>query len=156
MRPATREGMPDHDLINGLTAGKLRADHFVMTPITGFDAHYKSDTFQCWLYPQGLLRIKSGSEWDFGTGALDTPSMVISSLPHDAFCLLTDAGKLPWSVRRRADNFLAAQLLRYGARGGRFGWRTALTFVSTCWRWAIVNLNSQLNARRRRQPYVPA
>lgn len=145
--------MPDFDLIRGNTWGKLKRDHVMCTPFTGFDVAWSNDVFRCRLTPDGKLTVFAGSEWDFATGGIDTPAMVAASLMHDAFCHMTNAGKLPWSVRRRADNHFSAMIRKHGPRGGFLGWRTGLTYAASGWRWIVVSANSQLNARWRAEDY---
>lgn len=108
------------------------------TPIKGYSLIWGNGEFRCRLYEDGRLLIYAGSVWDLGTGAIDTPAMIYASLPHDAFCLMTNSGVLPWECRMMADKYFKQCLKDAGA-----GW-TAL------WRFPLVVLNSQTIARMKR------
>ena len=145
---------PVYELINLNRCGRLLLSHEIDTPIKGYEVHFRNDRFECRLYKSGRLFVRALSEWDFGTMAPDTPAMIIASLPHDAFCLMTDAGLLPWKVRRQADNFFTSFLFEHCPKGGRFKWRTGLSGLFAGVAWVFVSVNSQFFARWRAQPYV--
>lgn len=119
---------------NGRTWARLLQNYAYQTPITG---HHKTlnGFISAILSADGLLKIERMSEWDLGTGAVDTPAMVYASLPHDIFCEMTSKGMLPWSVRHQADKYFWQCLTGAGATISRF------------WRTPLVMLNSQLVAR---------
>lgn len=55
------------------------------------------------LYENGFLEIGKGYAWDGATYAIDTPSIMESSLPHDALCQLVNMDLLPKDSRKKAD-----------------------------------------------------
>jgi len=55
------------------------------------------------LMKSGMLLFSKGYKWDFGTGAVDTPAVILASLVHDGLCDLIEDTKLPSSYRRKAD-----------------------------------------------------
>jgi len=127
----------NYELIEGGKRGKLNADQLFTNSIAGYDVSYSGNGMRCRLLPSGDLVVYAGSVWDFGSWAVDTPAMVIASLEHDAFCHMTNARLLPWSVRAKADaNFFR----RLGENGAT---------VSRWWRTPGVMLYSQLVARWR-------
>lgn len=128
-----------YELIRRGRWGRLLSDYAKMTPIKGHDVVYNDGEFRCRLEPSGRLTAYRISEWDFGTRAINTPAMVEASVSHDAFCKMTDAGILPWSVRFEADKFLWTDLGNGGATISRF------------WRVPLVMLYSQTIARWRRK-----
>lgn len=76
----------------------------------------------------GVLYIKHGYVWDFGTGAVDTPSMVYASLGHDAMCDLNNAGLLKGTdiTQRRIDRWFLSLLKEAG-----MGWfRRAYVYLA--------------------------
>ena len=139
---------PHYELARNNTWGVILSDHAMCTPITGHTAVFNNREFHCSLTDDGELIIYEGSVWDFASGpALNTPAMVAASLMHDAFCHMTNNGKLPWSCRAQADGYFAQMIRDHGPRGGLLGWRTGLTYLSSGWRWLAVSANSQLIAR---------
>ena len=100
---------------------------------TGIEGH-GANTELMFLDDRGHLVVRVGYRWDFGTGALDTPSMVAASLVHDVFCDLTNSGALPWSVRRKGDKLFKKMLKQYGVGWLRRGY---------CYR--VVRLNSLMH-----------
>lgn len=144
--------MIHYTLLPGGRTGYLESDFLTQTPIKGHTVERMDQPgIRCTLGPGGLLHIYKGTVWDYGSGpALNTPAMVRASLVHDAFCIMTDEGLLPWSVRREADNLFRKLLIKYGPRGGLLGWRTGLTYLSSTWRWVGVTAYSQLVARWKR------
>ena len=108
---------------------------------TGITGHH-GETDYCTLTVDGRLFIRAGFVWDFGSGAIDTPAMVIASLAHDALCILTNERKVPWSVRAQADRFFREQLKANSPPG-------VLSFASRWWRWSAVRVYSAGIARWR-------
>jgi hypothetical protein len=145
---------PHYELCRNNTHGRLLSDYVIRTPIKGYQVSYAHGQFHCRLDVDGKLTVYAMSEWNFGNRAIDTPAMVAASLPHDAFCHMTNSGRLPWSARRLADNFFSWMLRELGPRGGRLGLRTGLTCLSSGWRWLGVTANSQLIARWSRKEYA--
>jgi hypothetical protein len=140
----------DYTLIRNNRWGRLKKDVLVNTGITGYDVAVMRVGFYCHLQPDGMLWIGTGTEWDFGTFAIDTPPMVRASLPHDIFCVLTDEGKLPWGVRKEADKLFKRHLADYSPERKWYNplryWRHA--------RYAGVRLNSKTLAYWSRDKYV--
>jgi len=124
-----------YELIKGGKYGKLLADEYYQTAITGHRVSYDRNAMRCDLYPDGMLVVYKDSEWDFGTFAIDTPAMVVASLEHDAFCNMTNSRDLPWSCRLQADKNFWNRLTENGAT------------ISRLWRVPGVMLYSQLVAR---------
>jgi hypothetical protein len=117
-----------YDLIrrNGKTLGLLLSDIEHYTPVTGYEAEIEDTASKCRLAENGCLRTFAGFTWDFGSGpAIDTPAVVRASLSHDAFCLLTDRGLIPWECRAIADTYYREQLKRYGTGFFRRWWHYA-------------------------------
>lgn len=117
--------------------GRLLSDYTYKTPIVGFEAEIDTPRLRCRLYKDGTLECYRDTEWDFGSGAIDTPAMVIASLPHDMGCHLTNRRLIPWSCRAQFDAYFR-QILTDCGNGL---WRYA--------RWAGVSLYSQFIARWR-------
>lgn len=133
--------------------GHLLADARTQTPITGFDITLKVPVQlekDRWKYgtvkvtgfmlmhlaPNGVLTIKKGSHWDFGSWAFDSPAVIYASLWHDAICHLTNARVIPWRYRNIGDQFYQAKLAEKGT------W-----LPRQLWHRAGVSLYSQLVAR---------
>jgi len=112
--------------------GRLNSPHYFDTPITGYSGDVFYTNKACSLAPDGRLTCYAGMEWDFATGAIDTPAMVIASMAHDAFCYMTNLGALPWEVRKKADDYFRDLLRGQGASWPRSRW---------C--WAAVRFNSK-------------
>lgn len=125
----------NYELIKNGKWGKLKEDKTYHTPITSYRASLDLKTFQCELFLDGRLVIRKGSEWDFGSWAIDTPAMVEASLAHDAICHLTNYRKIPWECRKVGDAYFRRLLQDNGG------------VVSPWWRWAGVSMYSQLVAR---------
>ncbi len=123
--------------INGKRHGQLRETLTFQTPVLGFDVILPDNP--CRLYTDGTLEAGAGFVWDFGTFAIDTPDLVIASIPHDIFCRLTNQGLLPWYVRSVADTYLRTMLEACGA-----------SWFSRWRRWLGVRANSKFNAYWRR------
>jgi len=62
----------------------------------------------------GLLTLRTGFVWDFATGAVDTPDMVIASAAHDALCILVDEGYLPTQSQKDVDVYFRELLKELG------------------------------------------
>lgn len=126
--------------IERLKNGKMRFyDDYIFTDsVRGYDADFNRDGFRCALRPDGELTIFAGSVYDMGTGAINTPAMVVASAEHDAGCHMTNYGVLPWAARHEFDKRFFSRLGEEGAT------------ISRWWRTAGVMLNSQLIARWRR------
>lgn len=127
----------NYELIEGGKRGRIREDEVFTESIAGYRVNFDSGELRCSLYPSGTLVVYSGSVWDFGSWAVDTPAMVIASLEHDCFCVMTNARKLPWSVRMKADKNFWKRLGENGAT------------ISRLWRTPGVMIYSQLVARWR-------
>lgn len=130
---------------NRTTWGRLLADYTFDTPITGYNRALDTGRFRCKLTEDGSLTIYKMSEYDFGSGRITVQDlgMIRASLAHDAFCHLTDRGIIPYSERRKADNYFAKLLWETGSRG-------PIAAMSTAWRWTAVSAYSQTLARWRR------
>jgi len=119
-----------YELIKGGGKGLLTQDITYKTSIIGRRVSFDSDAMRCDLHIDGRLVVYSGSEWDFGTFAIDTPAMVYASLEHDAICNMTNARLLPWKYRVEGDKGLWNTLTAQGATVSRF-WRVpAVMFYS--------------------------
>lgn len=125
----------NYETFNGGRNGRLLSDKVFTESVTGYRLDYSGGGMRCSLYPSGTLVVYAGSEWDFGSWAVDTPAMVVASLEHDVFCVLTNARVLPWSVRARGDKQFWNRLTEQGAT------------VSRLWRVPGVMVYSQLVAR---------
>lgn len=112
------------------------------TGILGYTAKLP-EPHQSELSEVGTLMLHPGFTWDFGSYAIDTPAMVIASSAHDALCLMTDKGLLPWSVRARSDKLFREVLQAHGV--GLF---------RRWWCWAGVRAYSKTIAywKRKEQP----
>jgi hypothetical protein len=94
----------DYELIRENRWGRLNRPVVIDTGIAGHDVLVDEPTLNFHLMSDGTLWVGMGTEWNFGSGpAVNTPEMVRASLPHDVFCVLTDRGLVPWSVRGEAD-----------------------------------------------------
>ena len=125
----------NYELIEGGRRGRLLADEVYQSDIRGYRVVFDDGDMRCTLLPSGDLVVYSGTVWDFGTGAIDTPAMVIASLEHDAYCKMTNARKLPWRIRAKADKNLFNRLGENGST------------VSRWWRVPAVMIYSQAVAR---------
>lgn len=120
-----------YELIDHGKRGRLLSPLYFPSPIEGYEVC--APTF-C-LDESGNLALHAGFEWDFGSYAIDTPGMVRASAMHDAFCILTDTGKLPWKCRAQADDYFRKLLIEYGTSAIRAWWcylgvRTFSTLVA--------------------------
>lgn len=120
-----------YELIDNGKRGRLLSVHAYDTPIIGHNAFIPNVS----LFESGRLVMFGGLEWDFGTGAIDTPAVVEASLVHDAFCWLTGAGLIPWECRAIADRHYREML---ASRGTGFARRWA--------HWLAVRGNSKFIA----------
>ena len=110
-----------YDLIRRGTKGVLLSDLFQNTPIKGYEVSQSQSPYAS-LDAFGGLMLHKGFVWDFGSGAIDTPAMVRASAVHDAFCRMTDAGLLPWSVRAQSDKYFRELLKENGVGFARRWW----------------------------------
>lgn len=133
---------------NGVRWGRLLADYTFNESVKGYNRTLDTGSFRCKLTEDGRLTIYKWSEYDFGSGNVTVQdlAMVRESLRHDALCMMTDRGILPYKERMTADNLFARGLWKHGAKG-------PLSAVSTGWRWLAVTLNSQTIARYKAEPY---
>ncbi|CAB4141150.1 hypothetical protein UFOVP412_46 [uncultured Caudovirales phage] len=106
----------DYTLDNGW--GKLNEPLVFDSPIKGFGAKMPFVVLE----ESGKLTLETGFAWDFGSGAIDTPSMVIASAAHDAFCVLTDMGVIPWECRKVSDAYFRELLKANGTGWARRWW----------------------------------
>lgn len=104
---------PRYDLLDSDRARITEAYEF-NTPIQGFSGIIEEPGEQCELRSYGKLIIKQGFVYDFASGAVDTPDMIIASLAHDALCRLTNRGTVPWKVRVKADKYFRQLLKELG------------------------------------------
>lgn len=107
-----------YELIDHGKRGRLLSPLHFPSPIEGYEVC--APTF-C-LDEGGNLTLHVGFEWDFGSYAIDTPGMVRASAMHDAFCILTDRGELPWECRAQADKYFRQLLKEYGTGPVRSVW----------------------------------
>lgn len=91
--------------------GKLLANKTFITPIIPVCG---VSIPKATLNADGTLNIKAGFVWDFATGAIDTPDMVIASLAHDALCKLVTKGLLPKSAQKDIDVYFRDLLKELG------------------------------------------
>jgi hypothetical protein len=109
-----------YDLIDGGKRGRLLSGLEFEGPITGQSVNDWS--LNLYLAPDGCLTLYAGFVWDFGSYALDTPAMVIASAAHDAYCVLTDRGLIPWECRAKADKYFRELLKENGVGFARRWW----------------------------------
>ena len=122
----------DYTLDNGW--GKLNEPLEFDTPIKGYVARMPYVILQ----EDGKLILEAGFSWDFGSGpAIDTPAMVIASAAHDAFCVMTDAGVLPWECRKVSDKYFRDLLKSNGTGWARrwWCWLGVRSYSKTFARW---------------------
>ena len=139
----------DYELVRNNRWGKLNRPVEVQTDLVGHDVTLTNERMRATLSNTGVLRVEAGTEWDFGTMAVDTPAMVRASLVHDMFCLMTDAGMLPWSARANGDKLFRQIILEFSPKRP---WYNPLAHWHWA-RWAGVSINSQLVARWSAKPY---
>jgi len=143
----------NYTLIRNNKWGRLRSPAVIDTGITGFTVTLDEPNLYAKLTPDGLLWVGAGTEWDFGSGpAVNTPEMVRASLPHDIFCIMTDRGLLPWSVRAKADKLLHDMVRDLAPKRK---WHNPLRYWYKV-RWVGVVCYSQGIARWRAQEYIEA
>lgn len=128
-------------VVDGKRKGLLLSDTEFHTPVKGFHVLLE-DTLCAELFPDGRLCVKAGSIWDYGTGAIDTPDVVEASLPHDVFCVMTNKGFLPWSLREVSDKYYRDMLQERGT-----------SFLRRWGHWAMIRLNSKTRAYWKREEY---
>lgn len=102
-----------------LGRGVLDADFVFETPVVGEIAALGAGVM---LRFDGSLRLVKGYSWDFGSGAIDTPGMIVASLAHDGFCDLIAAGKLGKRHKRAADKYFLTVMKHYGVPFLRRWW----------------------------------
>lgn len=116
--------MPPCTLIWGRRGGRLEARSTYYTGITGHSAKLDKLVLilkgrRLWLdaelYPDGRLVVEPDTTWDFGSGAVDTPPVIIASLAHDMLCHMTNMRLLPWRCRWLADRAYRVMLRQNGA-----------------------------------------
>lgn len=100
--------MPVHDLDGD--KGILTLRFSKQTSITGYHLVTPNVT----LLASGMLFIREGYVWDYGTWAIDTPAVIVASLVHDALCDLIAQGELPLQARKDADLFYRKMLKEGG------------------------------------------
>lgn len=120
-----------YELINEGKRGRLLGALFCETGIEG----HAIDLETLYLSRDGLLSLYAGYVWDFGSYAIDTPAMVIASAFHDAGCVMTDKGLLPWKYRAVFDQIFRDQLKANGTG-----------FFRRWWCWAGVRTYSKTMA----------
>lgn len=139
----------DYALIDNNRRGRLNRPVEVQTDLLGHNVVMHASNMTARLSPDGLLLIEADSVWDFGTMAIDTPGMVRASLVHDAFCLMTGLGMLPWSARAYGDRLFREILAKFAPKRA---WYNPLSHWHWA-RWAGVRLNSMTLARLQAIPY---
>lgn len=137
----------NYELIWNGEGGRLTSDATFDTGITGYHVQFNRHVVVdgrvaraiCELFEDGVLIVRTGTEYDFGSGpAIDTPSVVIASLAHDMICHLTNARLLPWSCRSLGDTMYRVMLGQNGTG-----------FARRCRHFIGVRLYSELIARWR-------
>lgn len=126
----------NYRLVDRGSKGRLRETVTFKTQIRGYSGALKN----CELQTNGNLVVYKGFEWDFGSGAIDTPAMVIASLAHDAMCNLTNARVIPWKLRKEGDKLFRNLLKKHSNNSNVFS--KTLGFASRWWRWAAVRTYS--------------
>jgi len=105
--------MPHYQLTD--EGGVLETYYAAYTEIKGYSAQLSTVV----LRDTGYLLFSAGYEWDFGTGAINTPAVIAASLIHDGLTDLIREGKLPQSTRKLVDK----EYKRYLKLGGMGWWR---------------------------------
>lgn len=109
---------PRYDIVDDCK-GRLVEQFSFITPLTGYE--HESRLIE--LDRSGLLTIKEGFTWDFGSGpAIDTPDMVYGSLAHDALYRLMILKVIPWNQRRKIDRYFQCLLKEAGMGWMRRQW----------------------------------
>jgi hypothetical protein len=124
----------NYELIDGGKRGRLLSALYFTTPIKGHTAYFYDLAH---LEHNGELTIFAGFEWDFASGAIDTPAMVIASAAHDVFCLMTDLGLLPWECRAQSDKYFRDLLKAEGVGFARrwYCWAAVRAYSKTVAYW---------------------
>jgi len=94
------------------------------TRVTGHNVYLTAAELRA----DGTLFCYVGCRWDFGTGAVDTVAMIISSLQHDVMCRMINDGHLPKSLQSEVDKdfrkalryWTVGQTLEYYWSGARY------------------------------------
>jgi hypothetical protein len=123
--------------------GRLAHNAQYQTEIRGISFRFSGtvmvDGYALWvsfeLFTDGVLNIYSGTEWDFGTGAIDDLCVIYASLPHDIGCHLTNYGWIEWKYRAVFDALYRRALSFYGC-----------PWYRQAWHWLAVRSNSKFNA----------
>lgn len=110
---------PDYSVHWKTGHGTLREQFVFNTPILNHHGEHQYIRF----LTDGSLTLSQGYVWDFGSGpAIDTPDMVYASLAHDAFYELMQLKMLPWSLRKRVDQYFKFLLKEAGMGWARRQW----------------------------------
>jgi hypothetical protein len=150
---ATSLARLDVELIRNNRWGRLKSPVVIDTGITGFDVFIDEPTLRFHLMRDGLLWVDAETEWNFGSGpAVNTPEMVRASLPHDLFCIMTDRGLLPWSVRAQADKLFRTHVKELSPKRP---WYNPFRYWYNI-RYAGVWVYSNGVARWKAEPYLEA
>jgi len=102
--------MPRYDLCDA--GGVLVEDFYFDTEVIGKQAEGN----KVLILKDGRMCFERGFKWDFGTGAVDTPAVILASLVHDGLCNLIEDTKLPAAYRKRADKEYK-RVLKMGGMG---------------------------------------
>lgn len=112
--------MPHYQLTD--EGGVLESDYYAYTRVRG----YRAQNATVLLTKTGYLLINSGYEWDFGTGAINTPAVIAASLIHDGLTDLIREGELPKSTRKVVDK----EYRRFLKLGGMGWWRRNYQYLA--------------------------
>lgn len=110
--------MPDYTYDPARNRARLSGSFAVPTGVTG----YSVVTDWCRIDLDGLVTGFAGYEYDFGTGSIDTVTMVVPTLAHDIICQLTNEGLIPWSARKKGDKAFRRLMRMYGVFFPRWLW----------------------------------
>lgn len=96
---------------------ELASKEIISTPITGYKVDFKLFTLQT----NGLLTIHEIYKWDGPSGPMmDTPSAMISSLPHDVFYSMIRLELIPLALRDKIDEFFKDRMIT--CYKGKYPW----------------------------------
>lgn len=76
----------------------------IKPPYKRVDFNFRINGKGGYIKPDGTVVLEVGFEWDFATGAFDTPDIIRPSAYHDFICNAVDAGALPVEYRRMGDD----------------------------------------------------
>lgn len=130
MNQETHERIPYFEYDAERKVGRTKSDFRWATGIRGYDASIE----YCALDRDGVVTTRTGYEWDFATGAIDTISMVVPSLVHDVICQLTNEGHIAWSARRKGDVVFRKTMKQFG-----------VSFFRRWWCYIAVRINSTIS-----------